>query len=113
RLCDVTGDALSDLQPNRPNLVALDDARDELAPLVVEQVERRAIGFDGVVDLLEDELEERIEIERGAEREADLAERDTDAPLACELLLCVGEASFEERDAHVELPARGAPGPGC
>jgi hypothetical protein len=71
---DVAGDALTDLQPDGAHLVALDDARHELPAALVEEIQRRPVRFDRVVDLLENELEELIEIERRPEREADLAE---------------------------------------
>ena len=91
RVGDVARDALPDLEANRSDLVALDDARDELVLAVVEEVERGAIGLDGVDDLREDEVEELVEIERGPEGEADLAQRDADPALATELLLHEGE----------------------
>ena len=104
RLRDVAGDALTDLEADGPDLVALHDARDELALPLVEQVERRAIGLDRVVDLGKDELEEPVEIERGAEREAHFTLRDADPPLANELLLHLAELELQLHDAEIQLP---------
>ena len=81
---DVAGDAVADLEPDRAHVVALRDARDELVVRLVEQVERGAVGLERLGDLVENELEQLVEIERRPERDPDLAQRLADAHLAGE-----------------------------
>src|SRR5262249_13546349 len=87
RLGDVPRDSLSYPQTNLADLIPLDDPGDELALPIVEEIERRPIGFDRAVDLLEDELEELVEIERRPEGETHLTQRDADPLLTGELLV--------------------------
>jgi hypothetical protein len=109
RLGDVAGDTLADLEPDLTDLITLDDARDELVLPVIEQIEGRAVRLDRVGDLVEDELEELLEIERGAEGEPDLPERDADPAFAGELLVEILQLLLEETNAHVQLARAGSP----
>ncbi len=81
---DISREALASLHSDRPYAWALRDARDELLAPLVEQVERRAVGLERFGQLLQDQLEQLIEVERRSERNTHLAQRLADAKLAIE-----------------------------
>ncbi len=78
----VAGDPVAVLQADRPDALALRDARHELVVRFVEEVERRPVGLEGLGDLRENELEQLVEIERRPQRDADLAQRLADPDFA-------------------------------
>src|SRR5690606_30208140 len=89
----------ADLELDRPRLVPDDDPRQELLPRLVEQVERRPIGLEQLRDLLEDQLEELIEIQRAPQRQPDVLERLRRPLGPREALLELAHLSLELPDA--------------
>ncbi len=80
----------------RMERTSLPRARDTSSSFAfAEQVQRGAVGLEGLGDLVEDELEQLVEIERRPERGAHLAQRLADAHLARERGLRLGEAQIE------------------
>ena len=79
-----TGDAVADLHADRAHLAADHDAAHELVLGLVEQVQRGAIGLEQLGELAEDELEQVVEVERRAERDAHLAQGPRNALLAAQ-----------------------------
>ncbi len=107
RAGDVAGDAVANLEPDRADVVALGDARDELLARLVEEIQRGAIGLERLGDLVENELEQLVEIERRTERGAHLAQRLADTHLARQARLELGQAGKPRVERSSGVAARG------
>jgi hypothetical protein len=68
----MAGDAVTDFEPDRPDLVPLNDAGHELVGPFIHQIKRGAIGLEGFGDFVENQLQNFVEVDGGTEREADL-----------------------------------------
>src|SRR5690554_1773535 len=69
---DLTREPFSDREAQLADLIALGDARPELALLFVEEIDRRAIGLHDGRDLAHHDHEQLVHIERRAEQLHDL-----------------------------------------
>ena len=94
------GDAVAHLQPDGAHLLPHHDAAQELAVLLVQQVQRGAVRLEQLGDLAQDELQQIVEVERGTERVADLPQRPRDALLA-------GQSHFQLPHAALQLRGPG------
>jgi hypothetical protein len=82
---------MTHLQTNGSNLLADDDAADEVFARFVEQVQGRAVRFEQLRQLAENELEQVVEVEGRAERVADFTKGYADPLLAGQSSLELGD----------------------
>jgi hypothetical protein len=98
-------DAFAHLHPHRTDGVSDRDAGNELSVDLVEQVERGAVGVQKLRDLLQNQLQEIVEVERRAEGHADFAQRGRDALLPGQGRLQIGDSREEELISRLGLEA--------
>ena len=97
RLRYQAGDTVPDLHADRPHLLAHHHAAHDLVVGLVEQIQRGAIRFDQLGELAQDELEQIVQIEGGAERDAHLTQGLRDALLVTQGLDEVGPGELPLR----------------